>query len=82
MKARRHHLRETVLQRAVRYAARKADIAKPVGCHTLHHCFATHLLGSGSDIRTVQELLDHSDVSTTRICTHVLNRPSLAVQSP
>jgi len=81
-KARRHHLHETALQRTVRYAARKADIAKPVGCHTLRHCFATHLLESGADIRTVQELLGHSDVSTTMIYTHVLNRPGMAVRSP
>ena len=79
---RRHHLHESGVQRAVKRAAERAGIAKRVGCHTFRHCFATHLLETGSDIRTVQELLGHSDVSTTMIYTHVLDRPGIAAASP
>ena len=79
---RRHHLDETVLQKAVRKAAQQTAIPKQIGCHTFRHSFATHLLENGYDIRTVQELLGHKDVSTTMIYTHVLNRGGLAVRSP
>ena len=79
---RRHHLHESSLQKAIKEAARLAGIVKPVGPHTLRHCFATHLLEAHYDIRTVQELLGHKDVKTTMIYTHVLNRGGLAVRSP
>lgn len=79
---RRHHIDEKLLQRAVRAAAQELGIDKPVSPHTLRHCFATHLLESGSDIRTVQELLGHKDLATTQIYTHVLNRGAGGVLSP
>jgi integrase len=79
---RRHHVYPDTVQKSIKQAAYAAGLTKPVSCHTLRHSFATHLLESGYDIRTVQELLGHSDVSTTMIYTHVLNKGGRAVQSP
>ena len=77
-----HHVHESLIQKAIRRAAERAGINKRATCHTLRHSFATHLLESGYDIRTVQELLGHKDVRTTMIYTHVLNRGGKGVLSP
>jgi site-specific recombinase XerD len=79
---RRHHFHQSAVQRAVKDAARDAGLVKRATCHTLRHSFATHLLEAGYDIRTIQELLGHSDVTTTMIYTHVLNRGGRGVRSP
>ena len=78
----RHHLLDSTVQKAVRRASRECRIAKPVACHTFRHSFATHLLETGSDIRTIQKLLGHSDVRTTMIYTHIVERGAMGARSP
>ena len=79
---RRHHVQESGLRKAVKTAVKKAGILKSVGCHTFRHCFATHLLENGVNIRVVQELMGHADVKTTEIYTHVMAKDISVVQSP
>lgn len=78
----RHHLTETAIQREMKLAVGRAGVLKNATCHTLRHSFATHLLENGYDIRTVQDLLGHKDVSTTQIYTHVMQKPGIGVRSP
>jgi len=78
----RHHMHERIIQRSVQAAVRSAGILEPASCHTFRHCFATHLLESECDIRTIQELLGHADVRATMLYTHVLGKGAMGVKSP